>query len=53
MNKQRCDISIILIDMDYFKEYNDNYGHIEGDKVLMKIGKSIINVPKKYSGVVG
>ncbi|MCR1972591.1 GGDEF domain-containing protein [Clostridium sporogenes] len=51
--KNKGHISIIFIDVDYFKEYNDNYGHIEGDKVLMKIGKSIINVAKKYSGVVG
>ncbi|MCJ8173803.1 sensor domain-containing diguanylate cyclase [Clostridium botulinum] len=51
--KNKRHISIVFIDVDYFKEYNDNYGHIEGDKVLMKIGKSIINVAKKYSGVVG
>ncbi|MCS4518006.1 GGDEF domain-containing protein [Clostridium botulinum] len=51
--KNKRHISIVFIDVDYFKAYNDNYGHIEGDKVLMKIGKSIINVAKKYSGVVG
>lgn len=27
-------LAIILIDIDYFKKYNDNYGHVEGDKCL-------------------
>lgn len=29
---------IIMLDIDYFKEFNDNYGHIKGDSVLRKIG---------------
>lgn len=29
---------IIMLDVDYFKEYNDFYGHVEGDKVLTVIG---------------
>ncbi|MBY0754309.1 diguanylate cyclase [Clostridium sardiniense] len=31
-------VSMIFIDIDYFKQYNDLYGHQEGDKVLRKIG---------------
>lgn len=34
-------ISLVIIDVDYFKEYNDNKGHIQGDKVLRKISKTI------------
>ncbi len=34
-------ISIIIIDVDYFKEFNDNKGHIQGDKILKKISKTL------------
>lgn len=32
-------VSLLFIDIDYFKRYNDLYGHIEGDKILEKIGQ--------------
>ncbi|TYO95319.1 bifunctional diguanylate cyclase/phosphohydrolase [Desulfallas thermosapovorans] len=31
-------LSLIIIDIDYFKNYNDSFGHLEGDHVLMIIG---------------
>ncbi|MGB3366370.1 MAG: GGDEF domain-containing protein [Acidaminobacteraceae bacterium] len=30
-------ISVVMIDIDHFKEYNDTYGHIEGDRCIVKI----------------
>jgi diguanylate cyclase (GGDEF)-like protein/PAS domain S-box-containing protein len=35
---------LLIIDVDYFKEYNDFYGHVKGDKVLKTIASEI----KKY-----
>ena len=35
-------LSILLIDIDLFKEFNDSYGHWEGDFVLKKVGEIIM-----------
>src|SRR4030095_4226386 len=32
-------ISMIMIDVDYFKRYNDQHGHVEGDRVLQEIAR--------------
>jgi len=34
-------LSVIMIDVDHFKDYNDKYGHSAGDKVLLRISKII------------
>jgi diguanylate cyclase (GGDEF)-like protein len=40
---QRGEISLglIMIDVDFFKQYNDIYGHVAGDECLRKIGKVV------------
>ncbi|MFT6266613.1 MAG: diguanylate cyclase (GGDEF)-like protein [Oleiphilaceae bacterium] len=35
--RKKGTLVIIMIDIDYFKLFNDNYGHLEGDKCLQKI----------------
>ena len=32
-------LSIIMVDIDYFKQYNDHYGHIQGDDCLKRVAQ--------------
>jgi diguanylate cyclase (GGDEF)-like protein len=34
-------LSVLMIDVDNFKEYNDNYGHKKGDEVLLRLAQKI------------
>lgn len=46
-------LSVILLDVDHFKAYNDNYGHIEGDKCLVSIANALSELFVRSSEVVG
>ena len=43
LKRQRTSLSLLMFDLDNFKRYNDLYGHLEGDKVLRKIGEIVKN----------
>lgn len=51
-----ANLSLIMVDIDNFKQVNDTYGHITGDKVLASLGQllqSILrreDIPCRYGG---
>lgn len=42
-------ISVMLIDIDYFKKLNDTYGHAVGDKALISVAKCLKTICKRSS----
>jgi diguanylate cyclase (GGDEF)-like protein len=46
-NRYKHPLSLLLLDIDHFKEYNDTFGHLEGDKVLVRISQIIRSCLRK------
>ena len=44
-----CGFYIFMIDVNRFKNINDRFGHIEGDRALQKIASSLTQVTGKYA----
>lgn len=46
-NKTQSPVSALIVDVDYFKQFNDQYGHIQGDECLRRIAAAIsLAVPR-------
>ena len=46
-------LSVLMIDVDMFKDYNDHVGHLQGDQCLRSIAKQLRQVMRRSSDVMG
>lgn len=53
MEKNADRSSVFLLDIDYFKKINDNYGHAAGDSALKFLGKELGEMAERTSGIAG
>jgi len=45
-------VSLIMFDIDFFKRYNDTYGHVAGDECLQKVGATLKGITYRQGDVV-
>ena len=57
LRRSNSELSVIMLDIDHFKEYNDYYCHVMGDECLRQIGKVLtgcvtrsVDLAARYGG---
>ncbi|MCG7532095.1 GGDEF domain-containing protein [Psychrobium sp. MM17-31] len=51
-NRNKQPVSLMILDVDYFKRYNDSLGHWQGDQCLKQIAKTLGEAVKRETDVV-
>lgn len=52
MAREQAPLSLLIADLDFFKAYNDAYGHPAGDKCLQQVVKAIVQVVQRPADLV-
>ena len=50
--REQAPLSVILCDIDYFKLYNDTYGHLMGDQCLQQVAQALQQVVRRPADLV-
>ncbi|QKF59707.1 diguanylate cyclase domain-containing protein [Aliarcobacter lanthieri] len=50
--REKNNLAVLMIDIDFFKRYNDNYGHGKGDEALRQVAKALQSTLKRPSDLV-
>lgn len=50
--RQQQPLSLILLDLDHFKQFNDHYGHLEGDDCLIRVARALKEIGARPRDVV-
>ncbi len=52
LRREQQPLSVIVIDIDYFKPYNDTYGHLQGDTCLQAVGQALSQVTQRPADLI-
>ncbi len=47
VRRLKTSLSVIMLDIDHFKKYNDTYGHTAGDNLLVQVAKLILKMTRQ------
>ena len=50
--RQNTPLSVFMVDIDFFKEFNDHYGHVAGDHALIQVASTLKKQLQRASDVV-
>lgn len=45
-------LGLLMVDIDYFKDFNDRYGHVDGDACLQMVSTALSNVVQSQQGFI-
>lgn len=51
--REKKNVGLLLIDVDYFKSYNDTLGHLKGDDILKQVAHNIKTCFKRETDIIG
>lgn len=49
--RSKQSLSVLIIDIDFFKKYNDHYGHLKGDTCIQQVAQAIESSAKRASDI--
>ncbi|MGC8537041.1 MAG: GGDEF domain-containing protein, partial [Rhizomicrobium sp.] len=50
--RRKIPLSMVILDIDYFKQYNDVYGHVDGDECLKRVANVLRDVAQRPRDLV-
>ncbi|MCX5712326.1 MAG: sensor domain-containing diguanylate cyclase [Candidatus Omnitrophica bacterium] len=50
--RDNTDLSLLMLDIDFFKDYNDKFGHTAGDLVLIRLARVLEDQLKQYDPII-